>query len=356
MEECWHRNEIGNCATCRREEHDALSGTNGERQTTPLLEDAAGSKDVRNTGWGAGHQQPSAGLLDRSPSSSPVPMAAVTVRAEEQGTLEKHARNGFGWEGDDRLMRNIVLAEVMLNTTVTHEGREKGIFHDRVQDKVAKIAADRIRDLAKKNAAGTHPLFINLNYDIVRRQWRKILEKAELWNKSRKDRGGDANGAGVGPAGEEVTRLWQTIVERRDAVQQENNKMRAAIEKEKKLKNDRTDLALQRVTGRKRHHQADESTPEVSCATAIHWQQAPYPEQLSICIKLLHAHEEVFERMLRWDDHSSSNTHLKRLCQEAKQQCETAARIMPGAHKDAMCCLTEATCAGRWDESREEKF
>ena len=194
MGECWHRKKIGNCATCRREEHDALSGTNGERQTTPLLEDAAGSKDVRNTGWGAGHQQPSAGLLDRSPSSSPVPMAAVTVRAEEQGTLEKHARNGFGWEGDDRLMRNIVLAEVMLNTTVTHDGREKGIFHDRVQDKVAKIAADRIRDLAKKNAAGTHPLFINLNYDIVRRQWRKILEKSELWNKSRKDRGGDANG------------------------------------------------------------------------------------------------------------------------------------------------------------------
>jgi hypothetical protein len=195
-------------------------------------------------------------------------------------------------------MRNIVLAEVMLTTTVTHDGREKGVFHDRVLEKVAKSAAETIRGLAKRTADKTHPLFINLNFDIVQRQWRKILEKSELWNKSLCNRTGDANGAGVGPASADVTRLWQTIVARRAEVQQENDKRRAAFEKEKRLKTDRTDFALQRVSKRKRQHvpqygtdatQADEDNPEVSCATAIHWQKAPYPEQLSLCIKLLHA-------------------------------------------------------------------
>jgi hypothetical protein len=291
-------------------------------------------------------------------------MAAVAIGAQQQGLLETHTRNVFGWQGGDPLMRNIVLAEVMLNTTVTHDGREKGVFHDRVLENVAKRAAETIRGLAKKTADKTQPLFINLNFNIVQRQWRKILEKSELWNKSRKDRTGDANGAGVGPASADVTRLWQTIVARRAEVLQDNDKRRAAIEKEKRLKTDRTDLALQRVSKRKRQHvtqygtdatQADEDNPEVSCATAIHWQRAPYPEQLSLCIKLLHAHDEAFGRMLRWDDHSRSNTTLKRLCQEAKQQCEAAARNMPGAHTHAMCLLTEATCAGRWDASRNEE-
>ena len=323
-----------------------------ERQTTPLLEDAAGSKDVRSTGWGAGQQQPSAALLPKSPSSSTVPTAAVATR------------NVFGWEGGDPQMRNIVLAEVMLTTTVTHDGIEKGVFHDRVLEKVARSAVDTIESLAKRTADGKQPLFNTLNYNVIQRQWRNILEKSELWNKSRKDRTGDANGAGVGPAGSDVTRLWQTIVARRAEVQQEDNKRRAAIEEEKRLKTDRTELALRRVTKRKRQPvpqhgtdatQADEDNPEVSCATAIHWQKAPYPEQLSLCIKLLHAHDEAFGRMLLWDDHWRPNTTLKRLCQEAKQQCEAAARNMPGAHTHAMCLLTEATCAGRWDASRNKE-
>ena len=149
-------------------------------------------------------------------------------------------------------MRNIVLAEVMLTTTVTHDGIEKGVFHDRVLEKVARSAVDTIESLAKRTADGKQPLFNTLNYNVIQRQWRNILEKSELWNKSRKDRTGDANGAGVGPASSEVTRLWQTIVARRAEVQQENNKRRVAIEEEKRMKTDRTDLALQRVAKRKR--------------------------------------------------------------------------------------------------------
>jgi hypothetical protein len=87
--------------------------------------------------------------------------------------------------------------------------------------------------------------------------------------------------------------------------------------------------------------QADEDTPAVSCATAIAWQKAPYPEQLSLCIYMLHAHDEAFGRMLRWDDPSTSNKYLKRRCQEAKQQSEAAARIMPRAHTHAMQLLTD---------------
>ncbi len=79
-------------------------------------------------------------------------------------------------------MRNIVLAEVMLTTTVTHDGREKGVFDDRVLERVSKSAASTIKGLAKRTEDKTQPLFINLNFDIVQRQRRRILEKSELWS------------------------------------------------------------------------------------------------------------------------------------------------------------------------------
>jgi hypothetical protein len=201
-----------------------------ERQPTLLLPEAAGSMVVSSTGWGAGQHQASAVKLPRSLLSSPVPMAAVAIGARPQGLCDKDPRNTFGWEGGDQLMRNILLAQVMLTTTVTHDGRDKGVFEKGVQMEVARSAVSAIQGLAKRTVDKTRPLFINLSALTVQRQWKSILEKSELWNTSLRDRPGDANGAGVGPASAEVTRLWQTIVDRRAEVQRKNNSVKAKSE------------------------------------------------------------------------------------------------------------------------------
>ncbi len=85
-------------------------------------------------------------------------------------------------------MRNIVLAEVMLTTTVTHDGRDKGVFEKGAQMEVAKSAVSAIQGLAKRTADKTCPLFINISALTVQRQWKWILEKSELWNTSLRDR------------------------------------------------------------------------------------------------------------------------------------------------------------------------
>ena len=190
-------------------------------------------------------------------------------------------------------MRNIVLAEVMLTTTVTHDWRDKGVFEKGVQMKVAKSAVSAIQGLAKSTGDKTRPLFINLSVLTVQRQKKSILEKSELWNMSLRDRPGDANEVGVGPASAEVTRLWKTIVDSRAEVQRKNDSAKAKSEEEKRERRDRTNLALVRATKRQRvpqsndleeeqsskcgtdGTQAGEDTPAVSCATTITWQKAP---------------------------------------------------------------------------------
>jgi hypothetical protein len=65
------------------------------------------------------------------------------------------------------------------------------------------------------------------------------------------------------------------------------------------------------------------------------WQNAPYAEQLAICIRLQHAHDSAFSDRLRsgW---SESPTYHQLRCDELKKKNEVAAQCMPDAYQKAM--------------------
>ena len=79
----------------------------------------------------------------------------------------------------------------------------------------------------------------------------------------------------------------------------------------------------------------DDLSQKVRISMAETWQNAPYAEQLAICIRLQHAHDNAFSDWLRsgW---SERPTYHQRRCVELKKKNEVAAQCMPDAYLEAV--------------------
>ena len=157
----------------------------------------------------------------------------------------KQTRNTFSLLKPDGVTRMMTICQAMLETTVVHEGKEKGVFDYRALKHVSTKVKNKILEKKLLCSDKKTPLFRGLSSTMVQRQWRLALEKANEIAKTHTPNGStwqvcDARMAGV---------LQQMLENQRGALQ---NKAQHEEETKQSLefRKQRRQLAEQRVNDR----------------------------------------------------------------------------------------------------------